>query len=475
MILWITAAICALLIILDLARKIKLIGPIWMALYLPVALNAPLAVWWVIDRLGPDVLAPLIVCCFEFLYIWVHLHIFPVLDGVKAGFRLKALIGSRPLLHAHIYGSIISCVCLPLSWIFRESLGAPTWLVVANIIYAISCGFGLFLNGILRVFFTSKRLRFVRRVVIFFTLWIPVVNWIVWLFTAKLVKQEYTYGVELREWKTALPDPVTEICKTRYPILMLHGVAFRDMRFFNYWGRIPRYLKWLGADVYYGNQEAFATIEANGADVARRIDEILQATGAEKVNIIAHSKGGLDARYAISILGAAGKVASLTTMNSPHHGCRFADHALNRLSDSIVRFIAKYGDATFRRYGDKHPDIYTTVHQFRTDSAAAFNENCPNVSTVYYRSYTSVMSKANSDRLLSIPYRYIKKFGEPDNDGLVSVASAQWGDFRGTFRSGTKRGISHGDIIDLKREDYVGFNVLEAYIRIVSELRELGY
>ena len=53
--------------------------------------------------------------------------------------------------------------------------------------------------------------------------------------------------------------------------------------------------------------------------------QIIQKTGCEKVNIIAHSKGGLESRYAISQLGLSPYVASLTTINTPHHGCTFVD------------------------------------------------------------------------------------------------------------------------------------------------------
>lgn len=63
----------------------------------------------------------------------------------------------------------------------------------------------------------------------------------------------------------------------------------------------------------------------------------------------------------------------------------------------------------------------------------------------------------------------------PENDGLVSVSSAKWGTFKGVFQSNKRRGISHGDMIDLRREDYNGFDVIEEYIKIVEELKEMGY
>ena len=64
---------------------------------------------------------------------------------------------------------------------------------------------------------------------------------------------------------------------------------------------------------------------------------------------------------------------------------------------------------------------------------------------------------------------------EGDNDGLVSTYSAKWGEFKGIFANQRMRGISHGDMIDLKRQDYKGFDVAEAYVQIAAELKEKGF
>lgn len=98
----------------------------------------------------------------------------------------------------------------------------------------------------------------------------------------------------------------------------------------------------------------------------------------------------------------------------------------------------------------------------------------PDASGVYYQSYASKMRDCFSDPLLWIPYCLIKPL-EGDNDGLVSTESARWGEFRTVFASSSHRGISHGDMIDLKREDYKGFDVVECYVQIVSELVKKGF
>ena len=51
------------------------------------------------------------------------------------------------------------------------------------------------------------------------------------------------------------------------------------------------------------------------------------------------------------------------------------------------------------------------------------------------------------------------------NDGLVTPESAMWGEFKGTLSNRKHRGISHCDMIDLKREDYRESDVFLSYVR----------
>ena len=75
----------------------------------------------------------------------------------------------------------------------------------------------------------------------------------------------------------------------------------------------------------------------------------------------------------------------------------------------------------------------------------------------------------------AIPHLLMRFAGAPKNDGLVSVSSARWGEFKETFVSTGSHGISHGDMIDLKREDYRGFDVIEAYVKMVAGLKDKGF
>ena len=84
---------------------------------------------------------------------------------------------------------------------------------------------------------------------------------------------------------------------------MIHGVGFRDLKWPLYWGRIPAALAGAGAVLFYGQQDCWARIEDNAKSIKARIRQILDETNSEKINIIAHSKGGLEARMAASSLG----------------------------------------------------------------------------------------------------------------------------------------------------------------------------
>ncbi len=67
---------------------------------------------------------------------------------------------------------------------------------------------------------------------------------------------------------------MSERCKTKYPIVFIHGTGFRDFRHIIYWGRIPKALIRERADIYYGNQDSWGTIEYN-ANIIKKISQIL--------------------------------------------------------------------------------------------------------------------------------------------------------------------------------------------------------
>lgn len=264
----------------------------------------------------------------------------------------------------------------------------------------------------------------------------------------------------------------------KYPILMVHGMGFRDHKHLNYWGRIPAALEKAGCRIYYGNQDSNASVSTNGSVLADRVKEILAETGAEKVNVIAHSKGGLDIRCAISEHGIGDMVASVTTMSTPHHGSKTVDK-LMQLPDFLVRFAGKITDLVFRILGDKNPDSYSVFRLFTTAEAEKFNAEHPDSPSTYYQSYAFVMKSVFSDFFLWFPCLVVGLV-EGSNDGLLAPESVKWGNFRGVIRGNSRRGISHCDEVDMRRMRFTKragdgvSDITDFYLEVVKELSDKG-
>ena len=170
--------------------------------------------------------------------------------------------------------------------------GIASGIVAKEVIIAVIAGNFIFWSGIITVYLQSRQLGFKWRVIGILCGMIPV---------AHLVALGYIIRITFREYrdenaryilnKSRVDDKVSQ---TKYPILMVHGVFFRDSDFFNYWGRIPADLEKNGATIFYGDQESAASVDECGKQLATKIKEIVEKNGCEKVNIIAHSKGGLD-------------------------------------------------------------------------------------------------------------------------------------------------------------------------------------
>ncbi len=471
----ITAFLVLLTIYFDLQKKICLTHKSFMSIFLIVAPHSLLLIYTFIEY-GAKQKIPFVfqlmliieIALFT-LYVWLKLHIIPYKDKEPSGLRLTILLGGRTLILYSLFAGAMQIVLYSIIWSVFDKV--PNHIFVIDGILTLLFILFLLANGFIRIILTARRLNILKRILVLSFIFVPIINIILLLYMCHLAKIEYDH--ECYKVMVNAQRSTSSVCQTKYPIILLHGVGFRDFKYLNYWGRIPKELIKNGATIYYGHQEAWGTIEDNAHQIKDKILEIISTTECEKVNIIAHSKGGLDARYMISKLDMAPYIASLTTMNSPHHGSKGIDILLH-IPEGMYRFITKVINAYFRFIGDKNPDAYTAGKQFSTQSIKLFNEEIEDAENVYYQSYTSIMKYSFSHLLLALPYLIIKGI-EGENDGLVSVDSSKWGEFKGVIKNRYYRGISHGDIIDLTRQDYKGFDVKETYIQIVSELKDKGY
>jgi triacylglycerol lipase len=277
------------------------------------------------------------------------------------------------------------------------------------------------------------------------------------------------------EDKEMIDKDGNEIISLKYPILFVHGAGFRDktLGFINYWSRIPKYFSQHGITCYYGGTDAWGSVEWNAELLKNKIIDILQEEKTEKVNIIAHSRGGLEARYLISSLDMDYAIASLTTISTPHHGVKAMNIAVN-IPTGLYKFSSFFVNGWFKILGDKDPDFFTSSRQLSEIYAIEFNKNNPDKETVYYQSYAAKMKYFISDINFMILQPFIQKT-DGDNDGLCPVESAKWGEFKGIITTQGIFGISHSGVIDTYRINYKGTDIIELYLGMVKELSEKGF
>jgi triacylglycerol lipase len=197
-------------------------------------------------------------------------------------------------------------------------------------------------------------------------------------------------------------------------VVLLHGVVGEPdvaLGLRDYFRGIADRLSQAGVAVYSPRLPAAASVAVRARALARAIERI----PAERVNIIAHSMGGLDARYAISRLGLKGRVASLITVATPHHGTPLADLGAGILADRLG--IAKLLAAV-------RVDV-AAIHDLTTDRAAAFNRQVPDAECVEYGCVVASAVQVIHP-LLRPTHSYLHRRAGP-NDGLVPVASQRWG------------------------------------------------
>lgn len=342
------------------------------------------------------------------------------------------------------------------------------WFVI-HIISTLLIELLLFLSGIIRVYICSKQLGLAIKIIGIFTWYIPIINIIVLYKIIRKVKNEVKYEnnkIVLNEKRES-----EEICKTKYPLFLVHGVFFRDYKYFNYWGRIPEELEQNGGVIYYGNHQSASSVEDSSKELFNRIKNIIEETGCEKVNVIAHSKGGIDSKYLLTYPEIEKYVASITTINTPHEGCTFVDYLFSKIPDKLLNKIAEKYNKTLKLMGDTNPDFIVAVNELTTKSCQELNNKITLNSNIFCQSIGSKLNKPIRGRFpLNYSSIFVKHF-DGVNDGLVGEKSFKWGEKYLLIESTDKRGISHGDIIDLNRENLKGFDVREFYVQLVHDLK----
>ncbi len=235
--------------------------------------------------------------------------------------------------------------------------------------------------------------------------------------------------------------------RTRYPIVLAHGAAGFDELFgvYEYWYGIPGALRDGGARVFVTEVSPFNTPQARGEELVAQIEEIVAITGAPKVNLVGHSHGGLDVRYAAAV--RPDLVASVTTVGSPHKGADLADYLRRNLregsfSEAVTAFFAEaLGTVLGLLTGTQHPqDAVAALNSLTAEGTRAFNALYPQgipstacgegasvVNGIRYYSWSGVGALTNLLDPSDYPLILTAQVYAEANDGLVGRCSSHLG------------------------------------------------
>ncbi|MGF1670985.1 MAG: esterase/lipase family protein [Balneolaceae bacterium] len=267
--------------------------------------------------------------------------------------------------------------------------------------------------------------------------------------------------------------PQPEIIQLKYPVLMCHGYgAIAGLVKPSLLHDPCILLRQHGVIAFSPNIVPYATIETRAKQWADRIHQLKDRYGFEKMNVVAHSMGGLDMRYAISKLDIADSVTSLTTISTPHQGTSLADFVLSTpelVKDKLAEFFDWFGDNI---YPSAKSDAISAVKQLSCDYVRQeFNSLIKNADDIQYFSVSAAVGKGTKAPLNSL-FRFQNQYifqHEGINDSFVSVESAKWGEHLKTVS------ISHLEQTNIRvAKDRLEL-VNKFWISIIRHLADKGF
>lgn len=284
---------------------------------------------------------------------------------------------------------------------------------------------------------------------------------------------------------------------TRYPIILVHGYnASPATRGFY---EVEPALRAAGFEVSSAVLPPFNGTDVRATYLARAIDAVLTRTGAKKVNLVAHSLGGVDARDVVARLGYGDRVASVSTIATPHRGTKTARVFEGAASSKIIQTLAGWiGCDESNRGTCDDLDLPAALASLSDAKMGAFNARTPDDSRVFYQSWAAVSAVREVDTAPTSEYEWATKRACEDKvagdrgiamamqffvlqqvvgdqgpiDGMVKVESARWGLFRGCIRTDHLGAVGQPE---LRGPNAVGFDHREFYLTLARDLVRRGF
>ncbi len=153
----------------------------------------------------------------------------------------------------------------------------------------------------------------------------------------------YPFGTRSRQLRTARRSG-------QRTVVFVHGLGANRAGFLPLRG----YLRLHGhAQQLSYDYRSSGSLESLALGLKRAIDT---SVGGGRIDLVAHSMGGLVARFYLQQLGGARRVDRLITLGTPHRG----SHAANFIPSALVRQLLPDGPFLRHLNGLPAPDVHTT-------------------------------------------------------------------------------------------------------------------
>jgi triacylglycerol lipase len=184
----------------------------------------------------------------------------------------------------------------------------------------------------------------------------------------------------------------------------------------NYFNGVGGHLRRRGHDVIEPQVNPIGSIADRGGRLGAVIMNAPLGTG-ERLHIIAHSMGGLDARHALAhVPHVKDRVATLVTIGTPHKGSPVADAVAARSGPLFARCPALVLEQLRRNTA--------ALHDLTTSAVAHFNSVTPDVPGVRYMAVAGDAAKSGHELLLFQLAAALGHITNEINDGMVTRTSA---------------------------------------------------
>lgn len=251
------------------------------------------------------------------------------------------------------------------------------------------------------------------------------------------------------------------------PIVLQHGLfGFSEFELgkikVSYFHKIDKALRERGHPLIVSRVHPTGSIALRAKQLKKTIIEQTREMGVDdqRVVIVAHSMGGLDARYMISKLGMEKRVAALVTISTPHRGSSYADWCLKNLGRRL-------GGLKLMKL--LKLDV-SAISDLTMVSCAKFNEQIEDHPDVKYFSISAARPWHQTQAFLLPSYKIIFDH-EGENDGMVSIASATWGEHLETWKADHFHVINKRFMPEIRSRTG---NIVPYYLRMMEKVDLVG-